>query len=326
MIAVINEFSIEAVRDALQKLDDFDNLIVNGLTAFQLNEIETIDPLLFAEIAKRIEADRWYPSAGMWLNEENEISEEKLLRNILYSAGYFKDNFGKTYTVFHGSKVYNNHLAQLVYAGRFNAVILDSETQPHWLDSADGSRTLVAGSFETADINDIDDDFIKSNEFTSFEKAALEIYTQKIELETVLPDNTDTVGSDAERLLIKAEKISAQNGEDKTEEIQNGWISLFLGDEGSAKECAEKIICGRELNDGFIKINSDDIELISYKFAEDNSGEKIIRIKETAGTEKSLTVMCKSIDAGFRCEIMPYELQTFRIDSDGFVKEVFITE
>ena len=39
-IAYINEFSIEAVRDALQKLDDFKKLIVNGLTAFELNELE----------------------------------------------------------------------------------------------------------------------------------------------------------------------------------------------------------------------------------------------------------------------------------------------
>ena len=50
-IAVLNEFSIEAVRDALQKLDDFRKLVVNGLTAFELNELEKIDPVLFEAVA-----------------------------------------------------------------------------------------------------------------------------------------------------------------------------------------------------------------------------------------------------------------------------------
>ena len=60
-IAVLNEFSIEAIRDALSKLDSFDNLVVNGLNAFQLNEIEKIDPELFAEISEKIKAEKWFP-------------------------------------------------------------------------------------------------------------------------------------------------------------------------------------------------------------------------------------------------------------------------
>ena len=73
-IAVLNEFSIEAVRDALQKLDDFRKLVVNGLTAFELNELENIDPVLFEAVAKQIENDRWYPSAS------RNISNRYLLR------------------------------------------------------------------------------------------------------------------------------------------------------------------------------------------------------------------------------------------------------
>ena len=45
-----------------------------------------------------------------------------------------------------------------------------------------------------------------------------------------------------------------------------------------------------------------------------------------AGKEKSLCIMCDALDAGFRCEILPYELQTFRIIKDGFVEETPITE
>ena len=36
--------------------------------------------------------------------------------------------------------------------------------------------------------------------------------------------------------------------------------------------------------------------------------------------------MCDAIDAGFRCEILPYELQTFRVNAEGFVEETPIFE
>ena len=96
-IAILNEFSIEAIRDALSKLDSFDNLVVNGLNAFQLNEIEKIDPELFAEISEKIKAEKWFPFAGMWCEESGDISDENLARNALYSADYFRKKFGKTF-------------------------------------------------------------------------------------------------------------------------------------------------------------------------------------------------------------------------------------
>lgn len=60
-IAILNEFSIEAVKDALQKLESFPNLKVNGLNAYQLTELSAIDPELFAKISNMIKADRWFP-------------------------------------------------------------------------------------------------------------------------------------------------------------------------------------------------------------------------------------------------------------------------
>ena len=42
-IAILNEFSIEAVKDALQKLESFPNLKVNGLNAYQLTELSAIE-------------------------------------------------------------------------------------------------------------------------------------------------------------------------------------------------------------------------------------------------------------------------------------------
>ena len=323
-IAVLNEFSIEAVRDALQKLDDFPKLVVNGLNAFQLNEIEKIDPIIFDVIGKRITEDRWFPEVGTWCGAEGKISEANLIKNILYSAEYFKDNFGKKYRVFHGETIYNNALAQIVYAAEFDACYIKNEAEAMWLDSADDSRILVGGALDTVDVNDIDDEFINANEFGSIEDEIIGLYTQPIQIKTVRLDYENSEPTEDEKLLIEAEKISAQNKENLSEKIENLWIEIFLGND--IKVEAEKLINGRESCEDFIKIDSNEVELVEMKLAEDDSGDVVIRIKETAGKEKTLFVMCDELNAGFRCEILPYELQTFRIDKDGFVTEIFIVE
>ena len=83
--AILNEFSIEAVKDALQKLESFPNLKVNGLNAYQLTELSAIDPELFAEISDMIKADRWFPYVGTWTNTD-ELSEIALTKSCLYSV------------------------------------------------------------------------------------------------------------------------------------------------------------------------------------------------------------------------------------------------
>lgn len=328
-IAIINEFSIEAIRDALQKLDDFENLTVNGLTAFQLNEIENIDPSLFKQIENEITNNRWYPFVGTWAVENEKISEDQLIRNVMYSALYFKNKFGKEYRVFTGKTIYNNYLPQIIYLGGFDAAVIADENKKYWLDSADNSRTLVfgekCGDINIADVNDIDDEFIADNEFSSFENEVIALFDSWLDLEAVKLPTEKAEVTQMEKLLVDAEKISAYLGENRCDEIREGWFSLFAGDEKSAKKTAEKIIASRIFDSNFLKM-SGGINLVTYKFAEDMSGDKIIRIKETDGKEKSATVMCNAIGAGFRCEIMPYEMQTFRIDNEGFVKETLLTE
>lgn len=323
-IAVLNEFSVEAVRDALQKLDDFPKLIVNGLNAYQLNEIESIDPLLFNEIEKKIADGKWFPEVGTWCGEKSKISEESLIKNILYSAQYFKAKFGKKYRVFHGETIYNNALAQIVYAAEFDACYIKDTAETEWLDSADDSRILVGGALDTVDINEIDDDFINANEFGSIEDEIISIYSQPLDLKTVKLGYEKSALTEAEKALIEAEKLAIQNGEKINEDIKKLWLALFLGDD--VKEAAEKLVGGRAFDETMLRIDSDDVELTEMKRAEDGSSDVVIRLKETAGTEKTIFVMCDALNVGFRCQILPYELQTFRIDGEGFVTEIFITE
>lgn len=325
-IAVINEFSVEAVRDALQKLDDFRKLIVNGLTAFELNELEKIDPVLFEAVAKQIERDRWYPCVGMWMNDDSEMSEEKLIRNVLYSTTYFKEKFDKEYRVFQGSRIYNDSFVQIIYAANFDACVLDSEKENYWLDNEAYTRTLVYSDLEKVDINDIDDDFIRDNDFESIEDEVLAVFQNDLDLKSVKQPVYAGEATDAEKAVLKAERICVQEGKKSEEEIQNCWISLFMGEDEVAVDIAETIIGEAEIDEDFIKFNSDEVKVLAIKYTEDLSGDVVIRIKETAGKEKALTVMCDAIDAGFRSEILPYEIQTFRVDKEGFVEETPIFE
>ncbi len=325
-IAVINEFSIEAVRDALQKLDDFKKLIVNGLTAFQLNELEKIDPVLFSAVAKQIENERWYPKVGMWLDDGNKMSEKKLIRNVLYSVTYFKEKFDKTYRVFQGDAVCNDALVRVIYSAGFDACVLASETESYWLDGSAFTRTLVWSNLEKVDVNDIDDDFIKVNDFESVEDEVLSLFQAELDLKSAAQPVCEDETTEIEKLLLKAERLCVERGKEENEKIKNAWIALFTGNEAAAKELAEEIIGGGEIDTDFIKIDSDDVEIVSVKFAEDMSGDVVIRLLESAGKEHSLCVLCDSLDAGFRCEILPYELQTFRIIKDGFVEETGIDE
>lgn len=323
-IAVLNEFSIEAVRDVLQKLEDFPKLVVNGLNAFQLNEIKKIDPLLFNSIGKKIEEGRWFPEVGLWCGENEKISDERLIRNALYSAEFFKDNFGKKFRVFHCDTICNNALAQIVYNAEFDACYIKDEKEAFWLDGAADTRTLVSGKLDTVDVNDITDDFINENDFGSIEDEVIGMYKLPIDLKTCRPDYEASQPAQAEKLLLDAEKIGVQNGENLSGEIKKLWLKLFMGEDVTDE--AEKLIGGRKADDKFLRIDTDEAQLSEMKFAEDGSSDVVIRIKETAGTEKTLFVMCDPLDAGFRCEILPYEIQTFRIDKDGFVKEIFIVE
>lgn len=325
-IAILNEFSIEAVKDALQKLESFPNLKVNGLNAYQLNELSAIDPELFAKISDMIKADRWFPYAGVWTSTD-ELSEIALVKSGLYSVRYFLDNFGKKYRVFHGSKLYNNMLPQIVYSSLFDAVVLESETESKWLHGADDFRTLVMTA-ETVDVNDLDDDGISKNNFISYEDLADNFFGAHLDLKTVFLPAGSIKPDGIEKALIDAEKFAAINSEDKTAEIKAAWLAYFDGDLEAAREIADGITGGSAPDENDFKLSDAGITVAEIKLAEDGSGDTVIRVAETKGKEHSAYIMCDRLDAGFRFEIMPYEMPTFRIpkNSDGYSKEIYICE
>ena len=229
--------------------------------------------------------------------------------------------------MFHGKKIYNNLLPQTVYSSLFDAVVLDDEKESKWLQGADDFRTLVMTG-ETVDVTDIDDEFIKENKFISYEDLADAFFESHLDLETVTLPMCNIKPEGFEKDLVDAEMLSAINGDDKTDKIREAWIAYFDGESEKAREIADSISGGKAPDIGKIELHGDGVVLTEVKLSEDGSGDTVVRVAEICGKEQSAYIMYNRLNSGFRFEIMPYEMPTFRITSDGsgYAKEIYICE
>ena len=76
----------------------------------------------------------------------------------------------------------------------------------------------------------------------------------------------------------------------------------------------------------FISVDRQNVVLTAMKFAEDGSGDVILRFSEVEGRDCKAGIMCGIIDAGFYADFKGMEIKTFRINSEGFVKETDFLE
>lgn len=76
----------------------------------------------------------------------------------------------------------------------------------------------------------------------------------------------------------------------------------------------------------FISINQPNLSLMSFKFCEDGSGDAVIRICETDGKPVKAAIVCDILDAGFWADFNKFEIKTFRINADGYVRETNFLE
>lgn len=324
-IVIISKACPEYLCDAIEKLNKFNNLKVNGLNAGELAKLEKDAPDLFGEIREKIIEGRWYPAAGLWNEPNGKISNECLARQILYSSDWLYKKFGIRFRAFSGGEICSSAFAQTVYNGRFDCAVLSNETESYWLEGEDRFRLYLMNISEKIDVKDIDETNVNGVNFETYEDMLHRHLSSPLDIKAIKAEKEDNIISDAEKAVINAEKATAQNGIDKTAEIRECWFDIFNGNDNEAIKKANKIADGKCSCD-IVKINNEDVKVNVFKLSEDGSGDKIIRIEETAGTEKTISVMCDEINAGFRCEIEPYEIATYRIDADGFVKETFIFE
>lgn len=317
-IALLTQFSIEAIRDAVQKLDDFDNFILNGLNAYQLNEIEMIDPVLFSEIAKKIKTGRWFPLTGLWYPVNRNISQEELTRSEIYASKYFSEKFSIRSRTFFSEGIINNMLPQTAYNAGFDLCVIDGLEKEIWLDSCEETRVYACPMPEYTDLCDIDDDFIKQNEFSSVEDYLLEKFSFPMDIDTVVLPCEHYLLTDTEKALLDFEFASTANGKDVCEETEILWKRYFEGKKIT-------VPTERPAVSGFINILNKNISIDSFRPATDRSGEYILRIRETDGTDGQVYVVCNKLDFGFKCEMTPFKTSTFLIDREGFVTESLLT-
>lgn len=76
----------------------------------------------------------------------------------------------------------------------------------------------------------------------------------------------------------------------------------------------------------FFTVDAKNVIVTAIKFCEDNSGDVILRLYETAGKESRAMVVCELLDAAFWFDICKHEIKTFRIKQDGSVTEVDFLE
>lgn len=303
------------------------NFKVNGLYAADLMQIEKSDSELFKNIAEMIKSGRWCPFAGAFKAgaSPNSVS---LIKSCLYSADYFKRKFGTEYKVFHGKSIGCNSFAQTVYSSLFDSAVLDDEKNSFWLSCSDGFRTLVFAADNTIEAEKCDDEFIFENEFETYEEHSEALFSSALNLKTVhVPFSFDEPDKN-QAILLNAEKTGVYSDTKNTEELQNAWISLLT--DGDTSCCFSEADKDEKPtgDDDIFKVCGDGIELSEIKYAEDGSGDVVIRVRETRGAELGAYIMCDKLNAGFRFEIMPYEIQTFRIrgDGTGTVSEIYICE
>ncbi|MBP3696311.1 MAG: hypothetical protein J6J45_02110 [Clostridia bacterium] len=65
---------------------------------------------------------------------------------------------------------------------------------------------------------------------------------------------------------------------------------------------------------------------MSFKFCEDGSGDAVIRLRETEGKAVKVAIVCDILDAGFWSDFNKFEIKTFRINKEGYVKETNFLE
>ncbi|MCQ2462261.1 MAG: hypothetical protein MJ177_02505 [Clostridia bacterium] len=309
MVAVIKNYDIQAIKHAVCLAEKHEKFKINGLFAGEIHQLKKDAPELYGKVNELISVGRWNPCAGMWSSCGEKISEEALCRNILYSAQELK----KEYHVFYGVDYYNASLAKCVYAGRFDAAIIEAAKQNHWLECADGSRVLVLAADSFTDVLSLNDEKAKENEFMTFEEYSKAVLLSPLDLPTVKSGFEPKAYTDDEKKLLDFERAAVQKKEDVREQVKALWLSR------------EKCTADVQPKDN-VKIDVSGVELVAFKLAEDGTGDTVIRVRETDGRETPVRLICDDIEAAFRFEILPYETITFRVDAQGYVTETFIQE
>ena len=83
-------------RSALDRLNEDQDFIFSASSAAFYEWIEQSDPVMFAEIRRRVQEGRWELSGGWWVEPDCNIPcGESFARHALLAQSYFQEKFGQ---------------------------------------------------------------------------------------------------------------------------------------------------------------------------------------------------------------------------------------
>lgn len=83
-------------RSALDRLDEYPDLVFTCSSAAYYRWVEELDPTMFEEIRQKVKEGRWIPVNGWWVQPDcNLPSGESFARHTLYAQRYYLEKFGR---------------------------------------------------------------------------------------------------------------------------------------------------------------------------------------------------------------------------------------
>ena len=162
---------LQTFRSAVDRLNEYDELVFTCSSASYYRWVEEIDPELFDEIRKLVKRGRWVPVNGWWVQPDcNMPSGESFARQALYSQLYYYEKFGDICKIGYNvdSFGHSGMLPQLLTKGGMRCYVMmrpgmhENPEIPEnlfWWDSPDGSRVLtyrIPESYGVSGKEDID--------------------------------------------------------------------------------------------------------------------------------------------------------------------------
>lgn len=145
---------LQTFRSALDRLNEYPELIFTCSSAAYYKWVSEIDPDMFEEIAEMVKKGRWVPVNGWWVQPDcNMPSGESFARQSLYSQYFYYKKFGKIcrtgYNV--DSFGHNGNLPQLLRQGGMTNYVMmrpgsheNAQVPVKYLwESQDGSKVLT---------------------------------------------------------------------------------------------------------------------------------------------------------------------------------------
>lgn len=87
--------ALASFRSAADRCEEFPEFIYTRGESWLYEQVERIDPELFARVRRLIEKGQWHVSGGQYLQPDvNGPTESGLRRQITHGRGYFEDRFG----------------------------------------------------------------------------------------------------------------------------------------------------------------------------------------------------------------------------------------